>query len=306
MKRMLYLCASTLLVMLSCTKEKTNYPAETGTAAPKADYFAEAYKVQNGKYNVIIEALNGKFCQGYNEIRVRINHAQPELSKGIDEVTLLPIYTDAGGQNTSCPHGYRMHKSAQGDYYQSYVVFTEQSNPLSAWTLYINFAADGQQHEVQQVLTVSAQDNTNLGMVRFDGNDSQQYIIALIAPRTPKVGAQHLQAGIFRLETTAQPSYSPLQEQSRYVMVPGYNLLLDPRMPEPAMGNHSSPHNQDLVQREDGVYQGVVNYTMTGNWTLNFILLDALGYPIKGTAVPTDFTPGIPGAKSDLFIDIEF
>jgi len=83
-------------------------------------------------------------------------------------------------------------------------------------------------------------------------------------------------------------------------------LQLDPRMPEPSMGNHSSPNIKDLKQQNDGLYHGVVNYTMTGNWTLNFIMQNQDGQIIKGTVVPDDFTPGIEGVKSDLHIDILF
>jgi len=72
------------------------------------------------------------------------------------------------------------------------------------------------------------------------------------------------------------------------------------------MGNHSSPNNQDLTQQSDGLYHGVVNYTMTGNWTLNFILQDESGQTIKGTEVSTEFTPGIDGEKGELYIDILF
>lgn len=72
------------------------------------------------------------------------------------------------------------------------------------------------------------------------------------------------------------------------------------------MGNHTSPNNQDLTQRDDGLYHGVVNYTMTGNWTLNFILVNQNGLIVKGTEVPTTFTPGVEGAKSELYIDILF
>jgi hypothetical protein len=77
-------------------------------------------------------------------------------------------------------------------------------------------------------------------------------------------------------------------------------------MPEPSMGNHSSINNKDLTQQNDGLYHGVVNYTMTGNWTLNFIMLNQNGKILKGTEVPTDFTPGVEGVKSELYIDILF
>lgn len=45
---------------------------------------------------------------------------------------------------------------------------------------------------------------------------------------------------------------------------------------------------------------------MTGNLTLNFIMMNYKGRILKGTKVPADFTPGVEGVKSELHIDILF
>lgn len=145
-------------------------------------------------------------------------------------------------------------------------------------------------------------------MVSFFGNDDEQYFIALLGPRAPKVAENNLQAGIYKYNKPSTPANGtfPDPTQFNYSEVKGFTLKLDPRMPEPSMGNHSSPNNKDLVQGDDGFYHGVVNYTMTGNWTLNFIFMNQNGKILKGTEVPKDFTPGVEGKKSELFIDILF
>lgn len=134
-------------------------------------------------------------------------------------------------------------------------------------------------------------------MVQFTGIDDEQYIIALVEPHKPKVAENPILAGIYKRNKTASPTYSEVK---------GYVLQLDPRMPEASMGNHSSPNNKDLYPGEDDLYRGIVNYTMTGNWTLNFMLVNPDGRIIKGTKVPDDFRPGVEGIKSDLHIDILF
>ncbi|WP_258930446.1 FixH family protein [Flavobacterium oreochromis] len=139
-------------------------------------------------------------------------------------------------------------------------------------------------------------------MTTFIGNDGEEYYIALVAPQKPKVAENTIIAGIYKYN---KPTAIEPYEYS-FTEVKNYTLKIDPRMPEPSMGNHSSPNNKDLLQENDGFYHGIVNYTMTGNWTLNFILLDSTGKVIKGTSVPEDFTPGILGLKSTLFIDILF
>lgn len=297
-----------LLALLSCTKEKTDYEAEIEVVLPDSEEFREVYSIQLRDYLVRLEARNGTLYEGYNEFQVYVLHAQTKAAVNVEAVTFLPIRTDAQQQSFSCPHGYEMQKSTEGNFFQSYAVFTHKSDVASKWIFYFNFTIAGQTHRVQQVVEVAAQENKNLNWVAFQGEDGEQYYIALIGPRQPKVGENALVAGVFRREALTQPlgGQFPDPVDFNYVPVAGYRLLLDPRMPEPSMGNHSSPNNEDLVQREDGFYEGLVNYTMTGNWTLNFILLNPQGQRVKGTDVPKDFTPGEQGVKSELFIDILF
>ncbi len=174
--------------------------------------------------------------------------------------------------------------------------------------LSIGFTADGHHHAPKLPLLVRDQPNKNLNTTSFTGNDEEVYIIALVAPQRPKIAENELIAGIYkRNKPDGDPSGDvPDASQFSYTEVSDYTLQLDPRMPEPSMGNHSSTNNRDLTQADDGLYHGVVNYTMTGNWTLNFIMQNANGKIIKGTEVPTDFTPGVEGAKSELHINIFF
>lgn len=308
MKRTFYLCSIVLCGLFSCTLEKTDYEAEIDTPEPSVHEFREATRINSGPYLISIEALNGTFYQGFNEVRVRILDEETKLPVDVAEVTCVPIYTNAQQEHASGPHGYEMQKSAPEKYFHSYVVFPTISNSDSRWELYLNFRIGGHIHRINPTVTVHEQPNKNLNMVQFEGKDGAEYFIALIAPKTPKVGENALVAGVFRFEQPTQPPQSPFPDplQYKYVPLQGHRLVLDPRMPDPSMGNHSSPNNQDLTPRADGFYEGVVNYTMTGNWTLNFILLDAQGQRIKGSDVPTDFTPGVPGVKSELFIDILF
>jgi hypothetical protein len=192
-------------------------------------------------------------------------------------------------------------------YYSGYAVFTSESNPMGIWEVYISFTNNNQTFTVHQPVNVQVQTNKNLNMTSFTGNDGEQYFIALVAPQKPKVAVNELVAGIYKYNQPTTPAGNfPDPSQFSYSEVSNHTLLLDPRMPEPSMGNHSSPNNLDLTQHTDGLYYGMVNYTMTGNWTLNFILRNPNGEVIKGTEVPTDFTPGIEGAKSELHIDILF
>jgi len=308
MKKAILFLTSLCFVALSCTKEKTDYEAEIDTDVTEHHDFKEAYAINSNGYKISIEALNGTFYTGYNEIRLKITNSQTGGKANATAVTFLPIMSNANGDKTSCPHRYDLAYRQDKSYFSGYAVFTYESDTERTWKLYISFIIAGQTHTVNQDISVQQQTNKNLNMTTFMGKDEQQYFIALVAPQKPKVGENQLVAGIYRYEKPANPPSGnfPDASQFAYTEVSGYALQLDPRMPEPSMGNHSSPNNKDLMQQDDGLYHGIVNYTMTGNWTLNFMLSNQQGQILKGTVVPTDFTPGVEGVKSELYIDVLF
>ncbi len=299
----------TMCVFLgSCTKGKTDYEAERGSVVEEQVEFKEVANIVSSGYTVRIEALNGALYRGYNDIRVRVENTQTNTPVEVSNVTFLPIKTVATGEKSSCPHQYNFSFKSADKYFSGYTVFTDESGTEDTWTLYINFTIGTQTFSVVKDVLVRQQTNRNLNMTMFTGKDDEQYVIALISPQKPGVAENKLVAGIYKLNRPLESSPINFSDQSQfsYSKVENYTLKLDPRMPEPSMGNHSSPNNKDLVQATDGLYHGVVNYTMTGNWTLNFILLGPDGKVIRGTEVPKDFTPGVEGLKSELHLDILF
>lgn len=308
MKKILFFLTALCLAVVSCTKDKTNYESEIDTIVTEYDEFKEAVAIYSGDYSISIEALNGAFYKGYNEIRLKVTNSQTNEKVNTSAVTFLPIMANIDGSKTSCPHKYDLVYKPGDNYFSGYSVFTSESSTNIDWELYISFTIANKTYTAKEKIKVQQQANKNLNMTAFTGKDDEQYIIALLSPQRPKVGENELIAGIYTFAEPTQPPSGNLPDPSQfsYREVSDYTLELDPRMPEASMGNHSSPNNRDLIQQSDGLYHGVVNYTMTGNWTLNFIMLNQDGQILKGTEVPTDFTPGIEGEKSELFIDILF
>lgn len=299
---------SLCLLFISCTKEKTDYEAEIGTEQPGQLEFKEAYSFEKNGLKVSVQALNGTLTKGYNELRLKVYNKDNNAEINSAALGFLPILNDAQGNQVSCPHRYQLVYNTAEKFYAAYAVFTELSSNENKWDLYLRLKVGNQEVLIKEPIVVKEQTNKNLNMVSFFGNDDEQYFIALLGPRVPKVAENNLQAGIYKYNKPSTPANGtfPDPSQFNYSEVKGFTLKLDPRMPEPSMGNHSSPNNKDLVQGDDGFYHGVVNYTMTGNWTLNFIFMNQNGKILKGTEVPKDFTPGVEGKKSELFIDILF
>lgn len=307
MKSFKFLVITLLVVITSCTIDKTDYEAELNAEVPEYYEFKEATSFNSGIYKISIEALNGTFYKGYNEIHLKVVNTQSGQSVSNGQVTFLPVLSNSDGSKTSCPHDYNLQYDTTNKYFKGYSVFTSETMTTASWKLYVSFTADNQKYEANKDAVVEKQSNKNLNMTAFSGKDGEQYYIALVAPQKPTVSENKLVAGIYKYnKPTNTAGTFPDPSQFSYSQVAGYTLKLDPRMPEPSMGNHSSPNNQDLIQQNDGLYHGVVNYTMTGNWTLNLIMMNQNGLIIKGTVVPTDFTPGIEGVKSELYIDTLF
>lgn len=294
-----------ILFLSSCTLEKTDYEAEKEEVVTEQKEFKQVFSAESGDYLISIEALTGNFYMGYNEIRVFIQNSETKAYVNNLNLRLLTTLTDALGAQSSGPHSKLLSYQSEGDYYEGYAVFPSYNT--GTWYLHLAFEGSNLEHKIDQPVTVKEQENKNLKMTAFTGNDGEQYYIALVAPQKPNVSENDLVAGIY-VYNNPSVSESDLPDSLRfsYSEVKNYTLKLDPRMPEASMGNHSSPNNKDLTQNSEGLYQGVVNYTMTGNWTLNFILLNEKNEVIKGTEVPSDFTPGVEGIKSELFIDILF
>ncbi|MCL7762200.1 hypothetical protein MPF19_02145 [Polaribacter sp. Z014] len=307
MKHLHLIVIAILIVITSCTLDKTDYEAELKVETTEYIEFEEVTVINNGDYSVSIEALNGTLYKGYNEIHLNITKLETGENIDNSEITFLPIMTDANGNKSSCPHAYNLAYNATEGYFEGYVVFTNESSSTVAWQLYINFTDSNETHKVNQVISVEEQINKNLNMTAFTGNDNEQYFIALVAPQSPRVAQNDLVAGIYKYNkpTNAAGEFPDISQFS-YSVVENYTLFIDPRMPEPSMGNHSSPNNEDLTQQDNGLYHGIVNYTMTGNWTLNFILKDENQQIIKGNEVSTEFTPGVEGERGELHIDILF
>lgn len=299
MKKIMLLMATLSIVHYSCTKEKTDYEAEKEREITEITDFKEVFTVQSGAYSIRAEALNGTLFTGYNTIRLKVTDTESKQPITQAELSWIPKQKLADGQLTSGPHNlsfsFVQEEGNDSGYYAGYLVFLRPSIPEQPWEIHMELKVNGKRILLSQQVEVQTQRNSNLGMVEFIGKDEKSYLIALVAPQKPEVGENQLIAGIFQRV-----------DALHYVSVEGYRLELDPRMPEPSMGNHSSPNNQDLLPGDDGWYEGRVNYTMTGNWTLNFILRDPDGTLIKGSEVPKDFTPGVQGVKSELHIDILF
>ncbi len=287
----------------SCTVEKTPFGNRLHFAS--RGELQEVTQMKENEHLISVESSGGEFLRGYNALAVKITTAQTFEKLNVEKITLSITRTEESGKPSYIPYSQVLDNSEDSRIFKGFAVFDtpKRYSVLNAthtgiktpWHLHLTYVIEGKEYQAEKEITVWDTRNPNLNMTQFQGRDGKKYMIALTAPEIPKVALNDLSAGIW----VQQPD-------STYTVANHYLLELDPRMPGEDMGNHSSPDNQDLTQGADGFYHGKVNYTMTGYWTLNFILKDAQKRVIKGTEVPNTVKMGVFGEQSELHIDILF
>src|SRR5690606_11289766 len=105
------------LSVVACTKDKTDYDAEIDRGIIEHFEFKEAVHSDNGAYAISVEALNGTFYRGYNEIRLRITDSKTKENVKASSVKLLPIMTNADGREVSCPHRFDLIYRPDNNYF---------------------------------------------------------------------------------------------------------------------------------------------------------------------------------------------
>lgn len=308
MNRLICICAVLTLTALSCTKDKTPYPLESANEIINEE-FKELMSWQQDGYTLKLFTADTELRAGYNAVALSISDINGEPVEVVDELRIVPILTNSEKLRIVGPFGKDMLYDTQKSWYWADLFFLQRSENEDFWALQVDFKRDGKLFHSVQSVEVGKQKHKNLNYLQFVGNDSLSYFLALKSPKDPSIGENDIVAALYSCskDGLAQSSSLPfISYNYAYTAADGYTLKIDPRMPEPSMGNHSSPNNKDLLQQADALYHGLVNYTMSGGWTLNYMLFNSKGLLIKGTQVPPDFTPGVPGVKSQLYMDILF
>lgn len=235
----------------------------------------------------IIELYNtkGALQQGYNEISLRIKNKLNGSYEKTATVTWQPIM-HMSMMSHSCPFSAVQKTTANGTLYKGYVVFQMAQNDTEYWDIKLDYTIDGVAYSITSVIDVPASEHKNI--TTFTGTDGAKYVMAYMAPETPKVAVNDFKVGLWKM-----------QSMMSFTVVDGYQVNIDPRMP--SMGNHGSPNNVNATQIKAGdFYAGKLSLTMTGYWKINLQLLNVAGEVIKGEAITETQT------DSSIYFDLEF
>jgi len=198
---------------------------------------------------------------GYNQVFFTVKDSASGDVVEADEFMMMPLM-EMTQMTHSCPIEAPIYNS-ETKQYEGAIVFV-MSSMGGTWSVSVTLNSLG----VAVFLpTVTDLDEPKSYSFPSMVDSTQKYFVSLIEPSEPKVGENDFEILINHRET---PMSWPAVED--------LTVIIEPEMPD--MG-HGSPNNIDPTHTADGHYDGVVNFTMTGWWSVNLTILNAEGDTIN-------------------------
>ncbi|WP_286967626.1 hypothetical protein [Flavobacterium sp. UBA4854] len=241
-------------------------------------------EIANDTHIIELFSSTGSLVQGYNHVSLRIKDKKTNNYIPDAEISWTPLMHMAMMQH-SCPRS-EVEKVDKKTVFEGDIIFQMAQNETEYWELSITYKINGASYTATDKINVPASSKRTVSS--FKGIDGSNYVIAYIAPSSPKVALNDMTVGIYKMK-----------DMMTFETVNNFKIKIDPRMP--SMGNHGSPNNTDLLQSEtNSFYKGKLSLTMTGYWKINLQVLNADNEVLKGEAVTTD------NPSSSLYFEIEF
>ncbi|KAF2336712.1 hypothetical protein [Flavobacterium nitrogenifigens] len=242
-------------------------------------------EISNDTHTIELFSSTGSLVQGYNHISLRIKDKKTNNYITDAKLEWTPLMHMSMMQH-SCPKSVITKVSDKKTLYEGDIIFQMAQNETEYWELSISYIIDGASYTATDKINVPASSKRTVSS--FKGSDGSNYVIAYIAPSSPKVALNDMTVGIYKMK-----------DMMTFPLATNLKIKIDPRMP--SMGNHGSPNNTDLLQSEtNGFYKGKLSLTMTGYWKINLQVYNEKDEVLKGEAVTTDNT------SSSLYFEIEF
>ncbi|MCF6237296.1 MAG: FixH family protein [Candidatus Marinimicrobia bacterium] len=195
---------------------------------------------------------------GLNKLYIRlIDESSGEMVTEA-HITHVPIMRMATMQH-SCPVTNAGVQANDDDLFESELVFSMASGMLGTWddTVSVNNELAGTMHKVVFENLSVMETDMKKDLVTYAADSNQVfYVITLNGLSDPQVGSND-----FTLTVHQKTSMMSFPEAADMV------ITVDPQMP--SMG-HGSDGNIDPEYTENGKYEGIVTFSMTGYWTVDF------------------------------------
>lgn len=212
----------------------------------------EITSVTENGLTVTLLASKGFFV-GYNVITARIEDANGDLLSG--NVLITPMM-EMSTMSHSCPIEFPEGGKFENGSYTFNIVFVMPTGDMGSW--HLNFIINDT--EVKIPVEVQAPELPRLVSFVSMSTDSSKYYVALVNPVDPQVGQNNLELVVYKKKSKMD-----------WPAVSGMQFEMEPWM---VSMDHGSPNNVAPVHTENGHYEGIVNFTMTGDWQIRLTMKD--------------------------------
>lgn len=242
------------LTFAACKKDDDPEPVPTTSPTDSLTLLSDGFAIGAG-IKVEVRAKAAYFA-GYNKIYLYLKDSISGAAISSASVSLRPMM-DMGTMMHSAPCENPVITTSSNGIYQGAVVFL-MSSMGGSWTL--NVSVENLSNGLSGIasIPVTVLDPSKSKVKSFISQlSSDTLVVSFLLPENPVVGLNDLEVVIHQRTNMGMdfPADSSLSVEISPLMV--------------SMG-HGSPFNVNPVHVGMGHYQGKVNYTMSGEWQINF------------------------------------
>lgn len=242
----------TSVLLLSCSEDTPGpgNPVEGLTRIAVSELAEQSYVLEVYSATPILTA-------SYTPIYVRVLDKEQQAVK-LSDIRIIPemtMHMDGHEMQHSAPVS-AVTASQQAGLYEAAVVFTMAGTETDKWVLNIDVKTPHFAETLRVPLEVKETPQPRIKSVKTESG--AVYLLAYIAPKEPEIGVNDFEFAIY--QTVDKDNYLPVDD-----------LQVSMRPEMPSMG-HGSPNNLDPVSIGQGLYQGKVNFTMSGDWRIHLEL----------------------------------
>lgn len=245
-------CLLVLTGLHACVKDQIPTGNKTETDKKQIASFA----MSDAPVKISVYSLYDSFFVGYNPVYFTITDTVNNSEIKNAAVMVNPVM-DMMTMKHSCPVDQPFY-SETDKAYKGAIAFIMATEGQMGWTIALNATVNGKQFETTlPVIVKSTGSDIKLITSVKDQNNVFHYV-ALVSPQKPdqKTGLNDLELAVYK--RAGMMSFPP---------VDGLTLSFTPTMP--SMG-HGSANNIVPAGIGNGHYKGKVNFSMTGDWQLDF------------------------------------
>jgi len=185
---------------------------------------------------------------GYNKVGFKVYENNQEKTSGF--VKYLPkMYHWPGSPTHTTPVKTKYEYDASLHLFSGYIIYLMVTDSLSFWYGFYNY---NDQLRVDSVLFNVEQYTSAQVKLFTDYQAGLGYFITLVKPYSPVQGANKFQCMLHR--TSDYIYFEQVDDAQMYIM------------PWMVTMGHGSTHNLHPQYIGDGIYEGTVNFTMSGEW----------------------------------------